>query len=498
MESSRRALSLVPCGLVVLLISLFSCLVGAQGLPPLPYRTPPAMRGGLDLAPSNPVGIRGSVGACGSDSFYLNSGMFRDILPLIPNLEIGYLYQFGNVIRTGRLTLDYVLPARAASDQALFGEAHAEFTNFGKTIQRMLGSGDTTTTYRGLDERTDLSFGGGYRNLLNPSLMLGVNGFYDTSKLGTHWYDSGGVGLEMAALGPGYGLVELSFNYYGELFQGRNSIINAFRKGPGNFDISARYSIELGDCGPDLRLKATGYQFDTGTKQYGVTTEAELRTRNGMFSVKAGTGHDPVNGWYHTVGGFVNMGLNFANLLRAESPFEMPEPIFRSPRNLRRLLTQKVDRNYISPPATAARTHGAQGGGGGGCPPCGDPGLGTLVYTSPPIRPGYIPPSQSTPCDPTVHFTFQQSIHYIILICVSSPYVYVGPNPNVDGFGVYFYNDDLCADGYFGVRLYDGCTRVYDTGTWGPSWTWEAVRFLNESTTGYDPGTVIVMIYTVP
>jgi hypothetical protein len=277
--------------------------------------------------------------------------MFRDILGPIPNLEIGYLYQFGNKIRTGRLSLDYVFPATVWDNQAVFAEAHGEFTNFWKTLQRLFKSGDTITTYNGYPERTDLSFGGGYRKLLGDSLMLGVNGFYDTTKLGSRWYGSGGLGFEMATLGAGNDLIELTFNYYGDIFQGRNSIINAFRNGPSNFDVSARYSIELGDYGPDLRLKATGYQFDIGTRRYGWNTEAEVRTRNGMFSVKAGTGHDPVNGWYHTVGGFVNVGLDFGNLLKGESPFEMPEPIFRSPRNLRRILGRKVVRRYSQPAA---------------------------------------------------------------------------------------------------------------------------------------------------
>jgi hypothetical protein len=297
MESSRRHWNLIAFIFALLVIPFLVNSVSAQGL----------MRGsGLDLAPTNPFGTPGFTAGLpqGSNSLYLNSGMFRDILGPIPNLEIGYLYQFGNNIRTGRLSLDYVFPATVWDNQAVFAEAHGEFTNFWKTLQRLLRSGNSTTSYNGYPERTDLSFGGGYRKLLGDSLMLGVNGFYDTTKLGSRWYGSGGLGFEMATLGAGNDLIELTFNYYGDIFQGRNSIINAFRNGPSNFDVSARYSIELGDYGPDLRLKATGYQFDIGTRRYGWNTEAEVRTRNGMFSVKAGTGHDPVNGWYHTVGGF--------------------------------------------------------------------------------------------------------------------------------------------------------------------------------------------------
>ena len=66
----------------------------------------PAWGQGLDLAPTNPFGMPGTTAGLpqGSNSLYLNSGMFCDILPRISNLEIGYLYQFGNVISTGRLT----------------------------------------------------------------------------------------------------------------------------------------------------------------------------------------------------------------------------------------------------------------------------------------------------------------------------------------------------------------------------------------------------------
>ncbi len=361
-EYSRRCLTLIFVVFAVLIVPFLAGSVSAQG---------GTRRSGLDLAPSNLVGMPGTTAGLpqGSNSLYLNSGMFRDILGPIPNLEIGYLYQFGNKIRTGRLSLDYVLPATVRGDQAIFAEAHGEFTNFWKTLQRLLRSGNSTTTYSGYHERTDLSFGGGYRKLFGDSLMLGVNGFYDTSKLGRRWYGSGGLGFEMAALGAGNDLVELTFNYYGDIFQGRNSIINAFRTGPSNFDVSARYSIELGDYGPDLRLKATGYQFDIGTRRYGWNTEAEVRTRNGMFSVKAGTGHDPVNGWYHTVGGFVNVGLDVSNLLNGKSPFEPPEPIFRSPRNLRRLLAQKVNREYVSPPAKYARRLLGRGNGSAPGPP---------------------------------------------------------------------------------------------------------------------------------
>jgi hypothetical protein len=352
MRGFRRCrFGLLARSLPIFFLLFMANIAGAQGV---------QRGGGLDLGPTNPFGTPGTTAGLpqGSNSLYLNSGMFCDILPRISNLEIGYLYQFGNVISTGRLTFDYVLPAYPSNDSAAFGEAHAEFTNFGKTLHRIFSSG-TTTTERGYPDRIDLSFGGGYRKIFGDSLLLGVNGFADTTKLADQWYGSGGVGLEMAALGAGNDLVELNFNFYGNLFQGRNSIVNAFRNGPRNYDASVAYSVQLGADGPDLRLKLTGYRFDIGTSQYGGNADAELKSKHGVFSLRGGVGHDPVNGWYHTVGGFLNVGVQFSRIFSGESPFTAPEPIFKSPRNLRRLLSRKVDRNYISPPASSARVTSA-------------------------------------------------------------------------------------------------------------------------------------------
>ena len=70
-----------------------------------------------------------------------------------------------------------------------------------------------------------------------------------------------------------------------------------------------------------------------------------------MFVLKYDVGHDKVNQTYQTVGGFVNVGFQLENLLKGESPFTMPEPIFKSPRSLRHMLTQKVKRDWHQPTA---------------------------------------------------------------------------------------------------------------------------------------------------
>ncbi len=314
------------------------------------------------------------AGSSASDSIYLTDQMFRDILGPTPNLQVGYLYYFGKRVRTGRLTLDYLLPVSLGRNSAFFGEAHGEFTNFWNTISSIWQRVDTaptiitttTTTRSSFNERTDLSLGGGYRKIFAETTLLGVNAFFDSTNLGKRWYSSGGLGFEYAAILPGNDALDLTFNWYGNLFS-TDVLADAFRRGPQNFDFQAGYSHELWNGGPDLRLSATGYRFSAGSGVYGFRGGAELKTQDGMFSVKYEAAHDRINQTYHTIGGFVNVGIQLANLLDGESPFVMPEPIFRSPRNIRRRLSTVVRRqwNGPGPPTATASTRAA---GAGDCP----------------------------------------------------------------------------------------------------------------------------------
>ncbi|MFC1835039.1 inverse autotransporter beta domain-containing protein [Thermodesulfobacteriota bacterium] len=273
--------------------------------------------------------------------------MFTDILRLIPNLQVGYLYSFGNQrASTSRLTADYLLPVRLGLNSAVFCVAHGEVNNFWKTVQQSFSNANRINKHIGFNDRIDLSIGGGYRTILNSNTLLGVNGFYDSTRLGGKWHDSGGVGFEMAALLYGNDALDLNFNWYGNLFN-RNVLVNVFREGPSNFDLEAGYSHQLFDEGPDLRLHATGYKFGAGYNVYGWRAGAELKTRNGAFSLKYEAGNDKVNQTYHTVGGFVNVGLQLGKILHGKSPFTMPEAIFNSPRNLKRWLTKTVSRNWF-------------------------------------------------------------------------------------------------------------------------------------------------------
>lgn len=355
----RRGVHPHPLFVCALLLLALVKYAWAQGLPQSPYGAPSAVRGGLGSSQPDPLAMPGTTGeeARESSSIYFNEQMLRGLVGPIPNLQVGYLYCAGSRYgSSSRLIFDYLMPVTfGRGDSSVFGEAHGEITNFWNAISSLWQSADTTPTIittttgtsSGLKSRTDLSFGGGYRTILNENTLLGVNGFFDSAELGGKWYPSGGVGFELAVLLPGNDAVDLEFNWYGNLFSSVE-LINVFRLGPDNYDFQAGYSHEVWGGGPDLRLSATGYRFGAGSNVYGVRGGVELKSRDGVFSLNYYGGYDRVNSAYHTVGGFVNIGIELSNLLSGESPFVMPEPIFRSPRNLRRLLARPVHREYRS------------------------------------------------------------------------------------------------------------------------------------------------------
>jgi hypothetical protein len=327
---------------------------GAQGFPSLPSLT-----GTSSSQPSymNPFGAPGSPH--GSDTVPLSSGLFGAFLPRIPNLEFGFVYAIGPNLRAGRGTIDYVLPISPGNQSVVFGEAHAEFQDFWKSqkVSSTTGPGFVAFTTPA-NNRTDLSFGGGYRRILGGNTLFGVNGFFDTTKIFERWYSAGGVGLEMVSNLSDNAAVDVRANWYGNLFS-RDVFINAFRNKGGSYDIGVGYNHALFDQALDLRLSFTGYEFDVGDAVYGYKTGAGLTTRDGVFSVKYEHGYDRVNNSYDEIGGFVNVGFQVENLLRGESPVTSPEPVYKSPRSLTYWLTQQVKRNWHQPTAVVLSRTGA-------------------------------------------------------------------------------------------------------------------------------------------
>jgi hypothetical protein len=288
------------------------------------------------------------------DTIPLSSGMFPGLFSGIPHLRAGFAYSFGKNVRSGRGIIDYLLPVDIAPATTLFGEIHAEFQDFRKTPAGSIvaAPGARVSGYRDApvpsQQRYDLSAGGGLRRGISADSIFGVNGFFDASKVQDRWYSSGGLGLEFVSRLPGDGLLDLNFNYYGNLFSGTD-FVNTFRYGTGNFDIEAGYSQPLFNQALDLRLKLVGYQFDVGQKVYGWSTGVDATARDGLFRLTYEYTSDRIMSPYHTIAGSVNLGLQLEKLLRGESPFTMPDPVFASPRNPSRIFHEHVKRRWSQP-----------------------------------------------------------------------------------------------------------------------------------------------------
>jgi len=79
LRTSWRILLILP--FMLIFACVVSAVVEAQGLPELPGRS----------NPSNDCGC-----SRGDDAIPVSSGMLSPFLPRIPNLELGFLYYFGN------------------------------------------------------------------------------------------------------------------------------------------------------------------------------------------------------------------------------------------------------------------------------------------------------------------------------------------------------------------------------------------------------------------
>jgi hypothetical protein len=351
------------------LILVLSVSADAQNFQQLPSYSSPTLSSPTNV-PSNPLGLPGSsyAGPRGEDNVSLSSGLFRDLFPKIPNLEFGFNYMFGSNLRQSRWSIDYLLPMGFGPDATLFAEAHGESVISKSSTWVPFLNNFWQLTAPGDQSRLDLSFGIGYRRIFAQDLLLGVNAFYDTTRLyGPSWRSSGGYGLEMAANGPGDSAIDLTFNYYGNVYGGYNSrgsvfptfnIIDGIQNGTANYDLEAGYSQSIIDQTFDLRFKVTGYQFAlNNSKKYGIKSGAELTTADGVFRCSVEGGQDGVSGTYGNVSGYVNVGFQLEKLLYGENPFGMPEPVFKSPRNLRRLLARPVHRLWVKPATVVANSN---------------------------------------------------------------------------------------------------------------------------------------------
>ncbi len=306
------------------------------------------------LNPIVPSSLGAGINVFTPDNFAVSSSIFPNLFSVIPNLKVDYSYIFGPKVRVGVGRLDYVMPVRIGETDLIFCQVHSEAYGFWERND----SGTKDSFGFGTEnKRVDISVGGGYRRVFRDGSFLGVNGFSDNAYLGRQWFSSAGVGAEFYAITPGDGLIDLSLNYYGNLWL-KQEYVNAFRNGPANCDVEVGYSHPLLDRALDLRLHTAWYQFDTGTRVHGGRFGATVTTRDGVFSAHYSHASDPVNGSYNDVGAAVNVGFDLTKLANLENPFSAPTPVFSSPRNINRDLSSGVKRNWHQPSAVIKRLAG--------------------------------------------------------------------------------------------------------------------------------------------
>lgn len=313
--------------------------------------------------PTNPFmsGRTYDEGSGGSNSLTLSSALVDEYLPDLPNMDYGFIYEINPTgVDNFRFFADALVPFAGNAGRTAFAEIHFDYQGFPSwtpaSTTEQIGSGPgsivTTTDYKAARNRMNISAGGGYRAFVNRNTFLGINAFYDGSRIFGRWYSSWGWGLETAALVYGGGMADLRFNHYGNQFRFAD-FVDMWRHGDISGDIEAGYSTPLGNSEWDLRFKLNGYQYGTGsnTKITGLRYGAELTFADGLFTASADYGSDRSRGSYASVSGWINLGFQAENILRGESPFTRPEQVFAGgSRNTARLLTQRVRRNRNLPP----------------------------------------------------------------------------------------------------------------------------------------------------
>ena len=351
--------------LMLLLVVFFSNTSVAQTVQPAYTQRTPAFP--VDLAPSRPYSQPGTAGpqyGGGSETVPFSSDLLRNWMPTIPNLQFGFNYLFGRNLTQSWWSADNVLPMSLTRSDLVFGEAHVDSSNSASTggfpfLNNLWQQGPA-----GLQNRIDLSFGLGYRKFIGDNLLVGAYGFYDSTRLTGSWRSAGSVGFQVAANGPGDSAVDLNFNYYSDSYIGYDSrgsvfptfnLFGAIASGTGNYDFEAGVSQPLFNRAYDLRVKAAGYKYELGNSNvYGIRSGADVTTADGVFKVSAEFGNDKLVGQYGQIGAYVNIGFQAENIIKGENPFTKPEPIFRSPRNLRQMASQPAKRNWRKPSAVIA------------------------------------------------------------------------------------------------------------------------------------------------
>ncbi len=265
-----------------------------------------------DLKPSRPLSLPSGLSEFPVpeiQTISLNYDLFQEFLPQIPKLRLGYLYSFGDSLSWGRMTGDFFVPLGLSRGSTLFGQAHVEFQDYWRL------------PFAGAHHRVDVSSGAGYRRVLSRNVLLGVNAFYDSTRILSDWYSSAGAGAEAVFMLPNFDIIDLTWNYYGNLSRGRHGSDGQILNGPPNTDFEIGFSHAIFGRNPDFRARINAYNYDTTQNIWGFKGGADLTALDGAMILRAEIGRDQLYGTYQTVGAFVNIPIRLDNVFSFKSPF---------------------------------------------------------------------------------------------------------------------------------------------------------------------------------
>lgn len=268
-----------------------------------------------DLGPGNRLSP--DIDTYDSDSRDTDTSAFLQGIEFdIPTVRVGYAYTFGGDVNAGALVTDFVVRLKLGASDTLFAQSSSEWKKFHSTLE--------SNQNRALDA----SIGVGYRRLVRKDLMMGLNAFYDRRRYNGTWRPSTGAGFEVASTLAGSSVIDISVNYYGDIFTGGSTITELFREGTQSIGIEVGYTQPLADLACAVRLKARLYRLEDDSGAHGWAGGADWANCDGSLVFMYEYGEDKIHNGYHTVQGSLNLLFEPERLLSLESPFAVPRSPF--------------------------------------------------------------------------------------------------------------------------------------------------------------------------
>ncbi len=251
-----------------------------------------------------------------------------------PSVRVGYTYTFGDRVNEGSVVTDFVVRFKPGQFDSIFAQSRSEW--------RQLSSNFESNT----DKALHASIGVGYRRLVRRDLLVGVNTFYDGVRFNRSWRPSAGAGLEVASTIAGSSVVDLSLNYYGDLFAGGSSLTEFLKEGTPSIGAELGYTQPLADLACAVRLKFKGYRLEDDSGVNGWATGVDWTNCDNSLVFMYEYGNDETHGDYHSVRGTLNLLFEPERILKLESPFAIPNSDFSGYRILKSYLGALVRRDY--------------------------------------------------------------------------------------------------------------------------------------------------------